>query len=187
MENTEVKKMESNQVSAKKSWKENINTFIAVTTLILAVCATLTAFKAAGYGNKMVLAQSQASDQWAYYQAKSIKETTIQTQRDMMELAMEQTGKSEVYREKISQYDKEVARYKQEKNEITAEAKRLESVRDTSQGYNSKFGQALIFLQIGILLSSLSSINKIAFYWYIGLVTGGAGVAMFIHTMATIV
>jgi len=187
MENTELEKSQSIQVPVKKSWKENINTFIAVTTLILAVCATLTAFKAAGYGNKMVLAQSQASDQWSYYQAKSIKETTIQAQRDMVELTMQQTSRTELYKEKIEQYDKDIVRYKQEKNDITVEAKRLEGIRDTSQGYNNNFGQALIFLQIGILLSSLASINKVTFYWYIGLTAGGAGVVMFIYTMATII
>lgn len=187
MESTELEQQQSMQTPVKKSWKENITTFIAVTTLILAVCATLTAFKAAGYGNKMVLAQSQASDQWAYYQAKSIKETTIQAQRDMMELTMVQTGKIELYKEKIVQYDKDIARYKQDKNDITVEAKRLESIRDTSQGYNSIFGQALIFLQIGILLSSLASINKIFFYWYMGLAAGGVGIIMFIYTMVTIV
>jgi hypothetical protein len=186
VKNTDLKQ-QSIPTPAKKSWKENINTFIAVTTLILAVCATLTAFKAGGYGNKMVLTQSQASDQWAYYQAKSIKETTIQSQRDMMELLMTQTGKTELYQTKIANYDKELAHYEQDKKDITAEAKRLEGIRDTAQGYNSNFGQALIFLQIGILLSSLASINKITFYWYMGLVTGGAGVIMFIYTMLTIV
>lgn len=184
MGNTKLEKEQAMEVPVKKSWKENINTFIAVTTLILAVCATLTAFKAAGYGNKMVLAQSQASDQWAYYQSKSIKETTLQGQRDMMELTMEQTAR---YKEKIIQYDKEIARYKQEKNDITVEAKRLEGIRDTSQGYNNNFGQALILLQIGILLSSLASINKVTFYWYMGLAAGGTGVVMFIYTMVTIV
>ena len=39
-------------------WKDRIPTFIAITTLILAVCATLSSFKAGGYSTKMVLAQS---------------------------------------------------------------------------------------------------------------------------------
>lgn len=167
----------------RKSWKDNIGTLIAVTTLLLAVCATLAAFKAAGYGNKMVLAQNQASDQWAYYQAKSIKETAYQTQQDMMELAMQQADKPEIYKEKIAQYDKEIARYKQEREDITAEAKRLEKQRDAAQQYNARFGQALIFLQIGILLSSLASINKVYVYWYIGVIAGGVGVAMFLQTL----
>lgn len=184
---TILNKVQSTPVPRKKSWKENINTFIAITTLILAVCATLTAFKAAGYGNKMVLTQSQASDQWAYYQAKSIKETTIQAQLDMLQLTVTQTGNAELYKDMINKYEKDIVRYKQEKNDITVEAKRLENIRDAAQSYNSNFGQALIFLQIGILLSSLASINKVTYYWYMGLLAGGTGMIMFIYTMVTIV
>ena len=187
MGSTDLAKEVATTEPVKKSWKGNLNTFIAITTLILALCATLTAFKAGGYGNKMVLSQNQASDQWAYYQAKSIKETTIQTQRDMMELTMIQTDKAEPYKGKIAQYDKEIARYKQDKAEITAEAKRLEAQRDDAQRYNSNFGQALIFLQIGILLSSLASINKVPYYWYMGLLVGGIGAAIYLYTMFTIV
>lgn len=176
--------MENSQ-PGRKSWKENIGTFIAVTTVILAVCATLAAFKAAGYGNKMVLMQSQASDQWAYYQAKSIKETTYQVQRDAMALAAQEAGKSELYKSKLDEYDKEIARYKQEKKEITDEAKRFEKDRDMAQQFNGKFGQALIFLQIGILLSSLASINKVYLYWYMGLFAGGVGIIMFLYTFAS--
>lgn len=175
--------MEDNQQTAK-SWKDNINTFIAITTVVLAVCATLAAFKAAGYGNRMVLSQNQASDQWAYYQAKSIKETTYQVQRDVMVIAAQEPGKAELYKNKAAEYDQEIARYKQEKSEITAEAKRLEKERDVAQYFNGKFGQALIFLQIGILLSSLASINKVYTYWYMGIFAGGCGIIMFLYTFA---
>lgn len=164
----------------KKSWRDNIGTLIAITTLILAVCATLAAFKAAGYGNKMVLAQNQASDQWAYYQAKSIKETTYQVQRDAFALAAEQSGSRELVKSKMEQYDKEIARYKDEKEQITQEAKKLEQERDVARQLNGSFGQALIFLQIGILLSSLASINKIYAYWYMGLIAGAIGIFLFV-------
>jgi hypothetical protein len=165
-----------------KSWKENIGTFIAVTTLILAVCATITGFKASGYGNKMVLAQSQASDQWAFYQAKSIKETNYQVERDAMALAAQDSGKAELYKTKLAEYEDAVARYKAEKEQIADSAKRLENERDTAQRFNGGFGQALIFLQLGILFSSLASINKVHIYWYMGLFTGGIGIVMFLYT-----
>ncbi|HWR42120.1 DUF4337 domain-containing protein [Sporomusa sp.] len=173
--------MENSQ-EAKKSWKENIGTFIAVTTLVLAVCASLAAFKAAGYGNKMVLAQNQASDQWSYYQAKSIKETTYQVQRDTIALAAQESGKSELYKNKLAEYDEGISRYKNEKDQIADNAKRLEKERDTAQHFNGNFGQALVFLQIGILFSSLASINKAHIYWYMGLFTGGIGIAIFLYT-----
>lgn len=169
---------------AVKPWLDKLPTLIAITTLVLAVCATLASFKAAGYGNKMVLAQSQASDQWAYYQAKSIKETNYQVEKDLMEVLALQSGKPELFQEKIAAYEKEVARYKQEKNDIFQDAKKLESVRDVAQGFNSQFGQSLIFLQIGILLSSLASINKNYYYWLMGLTGGGIGVLLFLYTLA---
>ena len=151
---------------AKKSWKERIPTLIAVTTLLLAVCATLTSFKAAGYGNRMVLAQSQASDQWAYYQAKSIKETQYQIQRDTMAAIVTPEMRTEAVNKQLAAFENEISRYKQEKSDIAKEAQKLEAERDSARKYNTVFGQALMFLQVGILLSSLASINKVNGYWY---------------------
>ena len=170
---------------AKKTWKDRIPTLIAITTLFLAVCATLASFKAGGYSTKMVLAQSQASDQWAYYQAKSIKETAYQTQRDMMSLIQLTTPAIEKeFREKTAEYDKEIARYKKEKAEIMADAKKLEQARDDYQVYGGNFGRALILLQIGILFSSLSSISKNHVYWYAGAISGAGGIAAFFYALA---
>ena len=169
----------------KKAWKDRIPTLIAITTLILAVCATLSSFKAGGYSTKMILSQSQASDQWAYYQAKSIKETAYQTQRDALELARQSYPQLEsAYKTRISDYDKEVARYKKEKNEIMADAKKLEAARDQYQKHGARFGEALILLQIGILLSSLASISKNHVYWYGGALAGAGGVAAFVYALA---
>jgi hypothetical protein len=177
------------QTEGKKSFftieslKEKLSTLIAITTVLLAVCATLASFKAAGYGNRMVLAQSQASDQWAFYQAKSIKETAYQVQRDVLVLAMQQSGQPEIYKSKIAEYEKEAARYKQEKNEILKEAQMREQARDVAKAFNASFGQSMIFLQVGILLSSLASIHKSIHYWAMGAVGGSIGVVMFIYTL----
>jgi hypothetical protein len=169
----------------KKKWKDRIPTLIAITTLILAVCATLASFKAGGYSTKMVLAQSQASDQWAYYQAKSIKETAYQTQRDALDMARQTSPLLEaVYQAKIAEYDKEVTRYKKEKSEIMGDAKKLEATRDQYQKHGVRFGEALMLLQVGILLSSLASISKNHVYWYGGAGAGVAGLAGFIYALA---
>lgn len=170
----------ANKTTLSTRIAEKLPTLIAVTTLIFAVCATLASFRAAGYGNKMVLAQTQASDQWAYYQAKSIKETLYQVQRDMLEAEMKESSRPEEFQEKLSRFEKEIQRYKEEKNEINNQALAKEQERDLAKEHNSRFGQSLIFLQIGILLSSLASINKIPYYWYASLAGGGTGVVMFL-------
>jgi len=53
--------------------KEPWLNYLALTTVILAVCATLATFKGGGYSTRSVMSQTRASDQWAFYQAKSIK------------------------------------------------------------------------------------------------------------------
>lgn len=173
-----LKFMEKKPLAARIA--EKLPTLIAVTTVIFAVCATLASFKAAGYGNKMVLAQTQASDQWAYYQAKSIKETLYQIQRDMLEAEMLQSSQPEEFQAKLSRFEQEVQRYKEEKKEIADQALAKEQERDLAKEHNARFGQSLIFLQIGILLSSLASINKIPYYWYASLAGGGAGIIFFL-------
>lgn len=162
--------------------KNNLTTLIAVTTVVLAVVATLASFKAAGYGNKMVLLQNLASDQWNYYQAKGIKETQFQTQLDTLTLLNEQAP-SPALQKKIAEYSQTVKRYAQEKKEISEVAQSHELERDKAQTFNSLFGQALIFLQVGILLTSLSSINKVAAYWYLGVSFGLVGIAAFIRSL----
>ncbi len=170
-----------NMQNEKKTWKDYLMTVIAVTTLLLAACATIASFKAAGYGNRMVLAQNRASDQWAYYQAKSIKETQYQVQRDAMAALMPQEVRTEAVAKQIAVFEEEIKRYKKEKNEITQDAQKLEAERDAASQYNTMFGQALMFLQVGILLSSLSAISKTYGYWGVGVIVGSIGVGLFFY------
>jgi hypothetical protein len=44
--------------------------YLALTTVVLAVCATVSTFKGGSYSTRSVLSQSQAANQWAFYQAK---------------------------------------------------------------------------------------------------------------------
>ena len=48
-------------------------TYLAMTAIILAVLATLASFKKRNNSVDSVLNQTQAANQWAYFQSKSIK------------------------------------------------------------------------------------------------------------------
>jgi hypothetical protein len=165
--------------------KENWLNYLALTTVVLAVCATLSTFKGGGYSTRSVMSQSQASDQWAFYQAKSIKSNTYQLQKESLELKLSELTKSasnEVvngYKDKISDYKKKIEKYEQEKTEIQEKAKQLEGVRDESQKHSQAFGVAIIFLQIAILLSSIAGLLKKKLVWYGGLATGIVGLLFF--------
>ena len=144
--------------------KETWLNYLALSTVILAVCATLSTFKGGGYSTRAVMSQSQASDEWAFYQAKSIKLYLNQMQIESLSLKLADLPKSiakesaNSYQEKIADYKKKIEKYEQDKTEIQEKAKHLENVRDESQKHSQAFGMAIIFLQIAILLSSIAGL-----------------------------
>jgi len=165
--------------------KEQWLNYLAFTTVIFAVCATLATFKGGGFSTRSVMTQAQASDQWSYYQAKSIKSYLYQMQKDKLELELLNLQKSasdevlSAYKAKIASYKDKTDTYEKEKSEIQDKAKALESVRDEAQLHSKAFGMAVIFLQIAILLSSIAGLMKKREVWYLGTVAGLVGLVFF--------
>jgi hypothetical protein len=167
--------------------KEKWMNYLAMTTVIFAVCATLSTFKGGGYGSKALLNQTNASDQWAFYQSKSIKSALTSNQKDNLELqkellAIESHSKEnlEKYDAKITLYEEEIKRYEVEKAAIKAKAQAFEKDRDGCQEHGGQFGLAVIFLQVTILLSSIAGLLKKKPVWYLSLGIGVIGIVFFI-------
>lgn len=165
--------------------KEQWLNYLALTTVILAVCATLSTFKGAGYSTRSVLSQTQAANQWAYYQSKSIKGYLYENQKESMELELKKSKAKlpkvlqDEYEGKIAAYNQKLKRYDEEKAVISKEAKKLESIRDEAQNHSQAFGLAVIFLQIAILLSSIAALLKKKSVWILGVSTGAVGLVYF--------
>jgi hypothetical protein len=166
--------------------KETWLNYLALTTVILAVCATLSTFKGGGYSTRSVMSQTQASDQWSYFQAKSIKSYIYALQKEKLDLELKAAGKlppqvAAEYANKIEEYNNKAKKYDAEKNEIQAEAKRFEQVRDAAQKHSQIFGIAVIYLQIAILLSSIAALIKKKAVWFLGVSIGLAGIVYFLN------
>lgn len=163
--------------------KEPWLNYLALSTVILAVCATLATFKGGGYSTRSVMSQTQASDQWAFYQAKSIKGYIYEMQKDRLELEKKSGtipgGMLQDYNKLIEEYGNKVLKYDQEKTAIQNEAKRFESIRNDAQSHSQIFGIAVIYLQIAILLSSIAALLKIKTVWYLALGIGTVGIIYF--------
>ncbi|MBI5102499.1 MAG: DUF4337 domain-containing protein [Nitrospirae bacterium] len=165
--------------------KEKWLNYLALTTVIFAVCATLSTFKGGGHSTRSVLSQSQASDQWAYFQAKSIKGYLYELQKEKFELDLKSADPrvkkimTEDYEKRVDAYAKKIKKYDEEKEEIKKKAEGLEAARDEAQKYSKAFGMAVIFLQIAILLSSIAALLKKKVVWMAGLVTGALGLVYF--------
>src|SRR5512140_466338 len=102
--------------------KEAWITWVALTATVLAVLAAIAALRAASYSTKVQLATTREANQWAYYQAKSIKEHSYALNRDLLAAVRLQETKNpkaqKFLADKIKEYEGEVARYDKEKGEI---------------------------------------------------------------------
>ncbi len=158
---------------------------LALTTVIFAVCATLSTFKGGGYSTRSVISQAQASDQWAYYQAKSIKANLYQIQRERLQLEFDTlpadapASKRAAYQAKLDDYSAKIKKYDAEKEDIQRTAHELESKRDEAQRHGQPMGLAVIFLQIAILLSSVAGLFKRRELWLCALPLGLIGLVLF--------
>lgn len=166
--------------------KEPWLNYLALTTVIFAVCATLSTLKGGGFSTRSVMSQAQASDQWAYFQSKSIKGYVYELQREKFEMDLK-AGKglsralAADYEKRITGYREKIERYEKEKEEIKKKAEELEKRRDDAQIHSGAFGMAAMFLQIAILLSSIAALMKKKLFWFIGMAGGCAGLVYFFN------
>ena len=164
-------------------FSKRTNQLIALTALILAICATFASLYAGANASKGILAQSQASDGWAYYQAKSIKQSMYKMQLESLETDPPDNVdpiKLSILREK---YQQTIDRYEAEQLDIKKEANKKEADRDHFLELNRGFAGSLTYLQIAILLTSLAGLMKQIGFWYAGIVIGAFGIYNFVAAM----
>lgn len=155
--------------------KEKWQGWLALSTAIMAVLAALTTLYMGKFSSRAIMAQGQESDQWAYYQAKSIKGHTYEVNLKTLELQyLTQKGLSPEaaaeYQKTLGKYGEEIKRYDGEKKEIKEKAEGIAKAKLKAQEMGGDFAYALIFLQIALMLASISSLTKRKYLWYIALV-----------------
>jgi hypothetical protein len=140
----------------------------------VAVLAALTTLYMGKFSSRAIMAQGQESDQWAFYQAKSIKQHNFEMNKKALELQYhaQKALPPEVaadYAKTLAKYGEEIKRYDTEKKEIKDKAEAIAKTKLKAQEMGGNFAYALIFLQIAIMLSSLASLTKRHYLWYIAM------------------
>jgi hypothetical protein len=166
--------------------KDSFAGMIAVMTAILATIGALFSYmggatqaNAALYKNNAAIKKTEASNQWNYYQAKSSKQ-------NLAELAMALVAADD----KKAQYQKEIERYKQEKNEIKAGAEKLEAESkswdeqsEAQMHLHHRWAQATTGLQISIALAAIALLTRRKWLEWGMFGVAGIGVALGIAAM----
>ena len=163
---------------------------VALVTAIFAVVLAIAALGGNHAMKEMLLAQQQSSDQWAFYQAKVIREHLYRGQKLRLEADLSErdgTLKPEA-RQKLeallAKLGEEEQRYGAEKKDIEAEAKKLEGLRDSYQARDPYFLIAEALLQIAIVMSSVSILARSRLIFSFSLVVAIMGAVLTVNGYA---
>ena len=157
---------------------KNVALLIAVLALVLAFSETLgKAAQTSALENHI-----ESSNLWAFFQAKTIRQTTIRTAAEEME-AQFGAKAPEGVRKQIDAWKKTAERYQSEpetnegRKELMARAKEREARRDRSMAAYHNYEVASAAVQIAIVLASAQIITGVAALLWIAYALGAIGVA----------
>lgn len=139
---------------------------VALTTALYAVILAITALGGNNSMKEMLMAQQEAANQWAFYQAKAMRETLYKIERSNLEsdfqeraeyLKPEARAQLEI---RIKKAKDEEIRYATEKKDIEGEAKKAERERDLNKRKDPYFDFAEVLLQISIVMASIAILSS---------------------------
>ena len=163
------------------------NKKIALLIAVIALCLALSETLGKGAQTESISKNVEASNLWAFFQAKSIRRTNVQTAAEtgklILGVASDETNKAAVQKQ-IEDWQKTAARYRSEPEtgegteQLAARSKHAEHERDDATAKYHHFEIASAAFQIGIVLASATIITGIAaLAWVSGILTL-AGIAI---------
>lgn len=161
---------------------------IALTTAMLAALGAVAALRAGGTVNEALVLkteagrlQAEASDQWAYYQAKGVKANVQETSRAVW-LAAGKTPPASL--------EQSIQRYTMEQEEIEQAAREKERERDDKSkeadqllAHHHQFANSVAFIQVSIALGAVAALTRNRWMWLGSMALGVIGASVFTVTL----
>jgi uncharacterized protein DUF4337 len=158
---------------------------VALSTALLAALAAIASLEAGGTVNEALVLkteatrlQAQASDQWAYYQAKGIK-LELQHAAEAAWHAARQSPPPEL--------EKQAARYAGEQAAIQRQAQGFERERDARSREadellhrHHRFADGVALFQVAIALGAVAALTRLKPVWVASVLLGAGGAVMFV-------
>jgi hypothetical protein len=149
---------------------------ISVTMAVLAVLVAVVTLLGHRAHTEEVVMQAKASDQWAYYQAKNIRRHEDEIASDMG--SVQTTTDATALGRLLEKYSSEAARYKDDQKEIENQAKEMEAEVASERNRADRFDLAEVFLEVGLVITSITLLSGRRFFWMLGILLGVIGIAV---------
>jgi hypothetical protein len=165
------------------------NKKIALLIAVIALCLALSEMLGKGAQTEAIAKNVEASNLWAFFQAKSIRRTVVQTAAEQGKLSLGSAGDDAsraALQKQIDDWQKTAARYRSEPEtgegteQLAERAKHAEEERNLSTAKYHHFEIASAAFQIAIVLASATIITGIVVLAWISGVLTLAGVAVMV-------
>jgi len=150
---------------------------LAPVTLTMAVLAVLVAtVSLLGHrsGTEEVILQNKITDQWAYYQAKNIRRHTDDLFADLASLIANKDAEGTAKLQE--KYRAEAERYRGEEKDLDTKARELEKEFELVHRRTDRFDLGEVFLEIALVITSITLLSGRRLFWRLGLVLGAVGI-----------
>jgi len=157
------------------------NRKIALLIAVIALCLALSETLGKGAQTESISKNVEASNLWAFFQAKSIRRNVVQTAAEQSKLslgAVNEDAAKAAAQKQIEDWQKTAERYRSDpksgegQEQLSERAKHAEEERDLAEAKYHHYELASAAFQIGIVLASATIITGIvALAWISGLLT----------------
>lgn len=184
------------ELREQRSEHEQGERFNSIAALIIATMAAVLAIGGLGGGNAtddMIISNIRASDTWAFYQAKNVRQTMYEIEAAELETRLPQAGAERAALEaRIAEAKATIARYDDEpdpqapndplrgegKKQLSAQAQAFEAARDVAVAKDDNFDLAEVALQLALVLGSVAILAGNRAILTAAAVLGGVGAAL---------
>ena len=140
---------------------------VALSSALFAALAAVASLQAGHHVNEALISQLQASDQWAYYQAKGIKAGIVSSRIEILEALGKPVS---------DENRKALAKYSGEQDEIKKKADELEADRKVHLDRHVSLATSVTMFQVCIAVAAISVLTQRRTFWLVSLIFGFVGV-----------
>ena len=187
-----VAELRAEHVAQKeKEKRERWTKYVSLTMVVIAVLAAIATLKGGGFStrtlkemNEATFNQTKASDQWSYFEAKSIKQNLYEIELEHLNAAPSPDAAL------VAKMKAKVDKYDKDKADINALAKKFEEARDAarktatvSAEHSKQMGLAITLFQVAIALGAMCLIVKKKPLWFAAMILGALAVAQMVYVL----
>jgi DNA polymerase II large subunit len=138
----------------------------ALSAALVAVAAAIASLLAGHNANEAMLEQMQATDQWAFYQAKGIKAAVLETRFQLLEAMGKPVAAGE--QQKLAAYD-------EQQHVIEEQGHELERSSQHHMQRHSVLARSVTIFQISIAMAAIAVLVRKRPLWFLSMAFGAAG------------